>query len=295
MMKWNITSRHHPQLSTERFYYEWGVIHVALMLTNASTMRSFRRYVQHYGFDFELIPDTARLLPLHPTKWQSFAEHWIESVEAVGHACRTEDYRCRMHPHSFSDSTMELHLLQGTTVFERPDFKSGGVKLIHNLKLKPGLSIEAFNAVLEEKHAPLVVEWLKDRGLRKYEIDRQLGLDPNQFKGTLFEKGGVDQYAGLEEFWFDSLQDALAFGENPAVREALMGSYAQFVDIQASHSIYMIERVAFDFITKEATPLPAILDPNSCEAKASTDDWKIYQPCLLKPEPHQTNCYRERP
>ncbi|MBP1626701.1 MAG: hypothetical protein H6Q00_1176 [Holophagaceae bacterium] len=295
MIKWNITSRHHPSLSTERFYYEWAVIHVALMVTNASTMRCFKRYVQHFAYDFEMIPDEARLLPLHETRWQSFAEHWIEGLHVIPPAVGSEDYRGRMHPHSFSDSTMELHLLQGTTAYERPDFKSGGVKLIHNLKLKPGVDVEQFNAFLVDKHAALVVDLLKERGLRKYEIDRQLGLDPNQFKGTLFEKGGVDQYAGLEEFWFDSLEDALAFGKDPKIRQALLESYGQFVDIQASHSIYMTERVAFDFVTREATPPPAILNPDSCEARTCYDDWKCYLPSLAKPEPHQGNCYRERP
>jgi len=157
------------------------------------------------------------------------------------------------------------------------------------------MSVPQFSDYLANVHAPKVVELLKDRGLRKYEIDRQLGLDPAQFKGTLFEKGGVDQYAGLEEFWFDSLEDALAFGRDPEIRKALLDSYKHFTTVEASHSIYMTERVAFDFVTKEATPPPSILDPNSCEAKTCYDDWKCYLPSLAKPEPHQGNCYRERP
>ena len=281
MIKWNITSRHKPGLTTERFYYEWAVIHVALMLTNASTIRCFRRYVQHYGF--QEIPAAARVLPQHAMAWESFAEHWLEGIEAIPPAVSSEDYRGRMHPHTFSDSAMELHLLQGTCVYERPDFKSGGVKLIHNLKAKPGMARVDFDAQFAGQHAPRVAALLEKRGLRKYEIDRQLGLDPGQFKGTLFEKGGVDAYAGLEEFWFDSLEDALAIGRDAATRAALLASYAPFVDVAASHSMYVVERVAFDFVTRAATPLPAIMDPSSCEARACQADWKAFLPALNRP------------
>ena len=160
MIKWNITSRHKPGLTTERFYYEWAVIHVALMLTNASTIRCFRRYVQHYGY--QEIPAAARVLPQHAMAWESFAEHWLEGIEAIPPAVSSEDYRGRMHPHTFSDSAMELHLLQGTCVYERPDFKSGGVKLIHNLKAKPGM---ARAAVARIEHALNILHhedgWLK--------------------------------------------------------------------------------------------------------------------------------------
>jgi hypothetical protein len=278
MIKWNITSRHKPGMSTERFYYEWSVIHVALMLTNASTIRAFKRYVQHFAL--QRIPADARILPQHAMAWESLAEHWLEGLEVIPSAVGSEDYRGRMHPHTFSDSAMELHLLKGTTIYQRPDFKSGGVKLVHTLRLRPQLGIEAFNETLSGSHAARVTGLLQHRGLRKYEVNRQLGLDPAQFRGTLFEKGGVDQYAGLEEFWFDSLEDALACGRDPRIRQALLESYAEFTAIEASHSMYVIERVAFDFVTSEATPLPAILNPDSCEARASCADWKSFLPAL---------------
>jgi hypothetical protein len=278
MIKWNITSRHKPGMTQERFYYEWAVMHVALMLTNKSTIECFQRYTQHYAF--QEIPAEARLLPQHAMAWESMAEHWLETLDAIPPSMRSEDYRGRMHPHSFSDTAMELHFLRGTTFFERPDFKSGGVKVIHSLKPSMDLSVPQFSEYLGNVHAPKVVELLKGRGLRKYEIDRQLGLDPATFKGTLFEKGGVDQYAGMEEFWFDSLEDALAMGRDPEVRAALLESYGGFATLPSSHSMYVIERLAFDFVTKEKTPRPAIMDPESCEAKASYTDWQNFVPAL---------------
>jgi len=283
MIKWNITSRHKPGMTTERFYYEWAVIHVAMMLTNKSTVECFQRYSQHYAF--QELPAEARVLPRHAMEWESMAEHWLTGLDMIPPAVGSEDYRGRMHPHSFSDSAMELHLLNGTCLFERPDFASGGVKLIHSLKPSPDKSVPAFSEHLANVHGPMVVELLKGRGLRKYEIDRQLGLDPAQFKGTLFEKGGVDQYAGLEELWFDSLEEALALGQDPELRAALTDSYRQFTTIPSSHSMYVIERVAFDFVTREATPRPAIMDPASCEARACYTDWKNFLPALNAKEP----------
>ncbi len=279
MIKWNITSKHRPDLTTERFYYEWSVIHVALMLTNPSTVRTFRRYVQHFAYVD--IPAEARLLPQHPEKWESFAEHWIDGLDSIGPSVRSEDYRGRMHPHTFSDSKMELHLLKGEVIWQRDDFNSGGVKLIHALKAKPGVTLDAFEADWCGRHLPLLAETLKGRGLRKLVADRQLRLDPSLFQGTLFEKGGVDQYAGLEELWFDGLQDALAIGADVAARSALAGSYGDCVDVAASHSMYVVERVAFDFVTPgESTPLPAVLTPGTAEARAAANDWTVFQPAL---------------
>ncbi|MRR13504.1 hypothetical protein EG835_13870, partial [bacterium] len=165
MIKWTITSRHKPGMTTERFYYEWSVLHVALMLTNASTMRTFRRYAQHYailGF-----PDEGRLLPRHAMAWESFAEHWIDGPEDILPSIRNEDYVGRMQPHSFSDSAMELQLLLGGTVYEREGFRSGGVKVIHVLKRQEGTTQDAFEAAWAGTHAPLLVEALRGRGLRK--------------------------------------------------------------------------------------------------------------------------------
>lgn len=266
-------------MACERFFYEWAVMHVALMLTNANTMRSFRRYAQHFAF--AEIPADARLLPQHAMKWQSYAEHWLESFSDIVVACVAEDYRGRLQPHRFSDSVMELHLLRGESAYERPDFRSGGVKVIHSLMKRPGEETADFDERWTKQHVPAVIDALKNRGLRKYVVDRQLGLDPATFKGTLFERGGVDQYAGVEELWFDSLEDALAMGSDPGLRDALRSSYETFADVALSHSMYVIERVVFDFVTPgESTPPPAILTPTSCEAKASTDDWMVFWPAL---------------
>jgi len=49
MMKFTLASHHKDDGTRERFFYEWSIIHVALMLTSPSVMKLFRRYVQHYN------------------------------------------------------------------------------------------------------------------------------------------------------------------------------------------------------------------------------------------------------
>ncbi len=279
MIKWTITSRHKPGMTTEHFYYEWSVIHVSLMLTNPSTMRTFRRYAQHFGILG--VPGEVRVLPQHEMAWESHGEHWVDGTESIFASISGEDYRGRMQPHSFSDSAMELQLLEGETVFERQGFRSGGVKVLHVLKRPEALGQEAFEADWAGRHAPALVVALKDRGLRKYVIDRPLRLDAAAFLSSLFQHGKVGQYAGTEELWFDDLEWAARMGSDPGVRELLRSSYGQFVDLEKSHSMYFIERVVFDFVTEgEAMPPAAVLDPESLEARTSGGDWQVAAPAL---------------
>lgn len=279
MIKWTITSRHKPGMTTERFYYEWSVLHVALMLTNASTMRTFRRYTQHFAILG--VPGEVRLLPQHEMAWESLGEHWIDGPEEILPSIQGEDYLGRMRPHSFSDSAMELQLLSGETVWEREGFRSGGVKVIHTLKRPEGTTQDAFEAEWAERHAPAVVAALADKGLRKYVLDRPLRLESEQFRTSLFAHGKVGQYAGTEELWFDDLEAAARMGTDPDVRAALGASIARLVDVPRSHSMVVIERVVFDFVTPgEAMPRPAILDPSSAEARASGGDWMVTAPAL---------------
>ena len=48
MIKFMLVSRRKPGDTQEKYFYEWGIIHVALMITTPSVMRTFRRYAQHF-------------------------------------------------------------------------------------------------------------------------------------------------------------------------------------------------------------------------------------------------------
>ncbi len=90
MMKFILASRRKPQDTQEKFFYEWGIIHVALMITNPSTQRAFTRYAQHYtinGVSSDLLWH-----PLSPMAWDNMADHWLEKLEDLGTSVRSEDY-----------------------------------------------------------------------------------------------------------------------------------------------------------------------------------------------------------
>lgn len=279
MIKFTIISRHKPEGTRERFFYEWAFIHVALMLVTPSVTRDFLRYVQHFGNPD--IPDEFRVLPRPKMNWESFADHWLDSFDVLARNLASEDYREYMQPHSFSDSAMELALLEGEVVYQREGFRSGGVKLIHRLQNKLEQPMDQFTRRWREEHAPMVIEALKAKGLRKYVINTPLKLDPAVFKGTLFERGGIDMEQGLEELWFDGLEDALRLGSNTEVRESIRSSFSGFVDIGNSYSMFVNERVVFDFVTPgEMTPRPAIADPNSLEAVVFASFRPYHEPRL---------------
>lgn len=281
MIKFTITSRHKPEGTTEQFYYEWAVIHVALMLGCPMVMKTFARYAQHFGING--VPDDLRVLPRHPMNWESFADHLVSSCDEVIASIASADYLGRMRRHSFSDSNMELGLWRGEVIYEQPGFHSGeGVKLVHSLKKRAGESLQDFTRKWA-RHAAFVTGALKPHGLTKYAQAHQLGLDPAKFRGSLFEFGGVDQYAGLEEFWFEDLDSATRLGSDRAIRDVLRSSYEDFMDIEASHSLFMVERVVFDFVTPgERMPPPAIFDPASLEARVFAGDWTKPEAALRK-------------
>jgi len=194
-MKFILAARRKPEDTQEKYFYEWGIIHVALMITNPSTQRAFTRYAQHYtinGVSGDLLWH-----PLSPMGWDNMADHWLDKFEDLASSVRGQDYIRRMQPHKFGDSNFVVELTDGRVIHEAADFQNGGVKLIQFLKVRPGLTQEEFDDRWHHQHAPLVLDALRPLGiLRKYVQNPKLALDPQFFRGTLFEAGGVGQHGG---------------------------------------------------------------------------------------------------
>ena len=264
-MKFILAARRRPDTPQERYFYEWSVIHVALMITNPSTQRAFTRYAQHYSING--ISNDLLWVPLSPMAWDNMADHWLEKFEDLGASVHSPDYVLRMQPHKFGDDHFAVELTSGREIYEAPGFQSGGVKLIHYLKTRPGESQESFDRRWRDEHAPLVLEALRPLGvLRKYVQNPRLPLDPAFFKGTLFEAGGVGQHGGIEEFWFPDLKSLSRLRADPAW-EAIRRSYASLIADTGSFSMVTTERVVFDYVTPgRQTPRPAVLTPGTLEA-----------------------------
>jgi hypothetical protein len=278
MIKFIIISRHKPGMTRERFFYEWAFIHVSLMLHTPPSMRRFQRYVQHYANPD--IPNSCRVLPGSPMNWESYAEHWTRRLETTTPG---PEYTEQMQPHSFSDSAMEIAYLEGMPVFQREDFRSGGVKLIHRLAPQGGRRAADSAAQWRDEHAPLLLELLQGRGLRKYELNVPHAVNVGEFRsdraGTLFERASIDPPLGVEELWFDSLEDALNVGRDPALRAKIGASYGRFADLEKSYSMFTHERVVFDFVTPgEISAQPAVLNPDSLESKVFKSGRPYHEP-----------------
>ena len=274
MVKWFIVSRRQPGQTRERVFYEWAIIHVALMLTTPTEMRKFRRYVQHFG-----IPGTDTKLPAHPLSnaqlvfplsdevWETVADHWLDKPEHIFDVLQSRDYVQRMQPHSFTDPNGFItELMEGEQLYAKDGFYSGGVKLFHFLRKRPDLSLDQFRNLLQD-HAKVVLDAASAKGVvKKYVINWQLPMDNRNLRGSLFERAEVGAYAGIEELWFESLEDLIQLRIDPEIYGAIRPSADRLADA-GSFSMVAKERVVYDYVTPgHLSPPPAVLDPSSLEA-----------------------------
>ena len=276
MMKFILAARRKPQDTQERYFYEWGIIHVALMVTTPSVMRSFKRYAQHYSVPGVL--SDSLIYPLSPMAWDNMADHWVEDLESLVLPFKSADYCERMQPHSFGDSNFALELTGTHPLFEAPGFKSGGVKLIHFLKRRPAISQEEFVHRWRTEYAPVVVKHLQRLGtLRKYQHNPQLSLNPEIFKGTLFERGGVGHYGGIEEIWLNSIRDLARLRSDAHAYPEIRSAAAKFVADEGTFSMVTTERVIYDYsVPGKESPLPAVLRSGTLEGLIDAQGYKSW-------------------
>ena len=266
-LKFLICARRKRQDTQERYFYEWGNIHVALMLTTPAPMRVFKRYVQH--FSVSGVTDDMLVYPLSSMEWDNMADHWLATYEDFLEALTAESYVQRMRPHQFGDKEFVLELARGRTLFQRPDFKSGGVKLIHWFKKHPRIATEEFQRRWAQEYAPALLEAATAKRLiRKYVQNTEDRLPPGVFTGTLFEHGGYGGYGGMEEIWLNGMDGLARFREDRALVDLIRTRMAPLIDESGTFSMVTTERVVFDFVTpEERSPAPAILQPASLEAR----------------------------
>jgi hypothetical protein len=279
MLKFTLASRHMDGGSRERFFYEWSIIHVALMLTTPSVMKLFKRYVQH--FNLPEVSDETLFYPLSSEGWESFAEHLVDSYEDVADSVHNRDYIERMQPHKFGSHRFITSISNFETIYQRQNFESGGVKLIHFLKKYEDITQSGFNEHMLGPRAQAISKAVSERGLvRKYVVNTLLDLDPAIFKGTLFEFGSIGLYAGIEEFWFDDFDDIARLRADTVPQNAVRSSEIGMIDAAGSISMVVNERVVWDFVTPgEKSPAPTISDPKSLESHI---DRQGYTPWLLQ-------------
>jgi hypothetical protein len=271
VVKFQLISRRKPADSQEKYFYEWGIIHVALMITTPSVMRTFKRYAQH--FTVNDVDGSQLLYPLSDMAWDNLADHWLERPEDNLVPFASDDYMQRMHPHNFGDSNFVIEYTTETLRDDAPDFEPGGVKLIQVVRSRPGLSRDQFAAAWRDKHAAALLTAGATRPGRLVQ-NVHAEVDKEVFRGTLFELAGVGGYAGIEELWFGDLDALLAYTQDAGVREAVLADDAP-VDPGGSFSMVVTERVVYDYtLGEESSPLPAVLDPTSLEARVDAQKYR---------------------
>ena len=272
MLKFILAARRKRTDTQARYFYEWGNIHVALMLTTPIVFTLFQRYTQHFA-----VPDITNTdvpLPLSPMAWDNMADHWLATEHDLLLALKHEQYVTRMQPHKFGDDAFQVVLMTGNLLHQAPDFASGGgVKLLlwaaPPTGQDPAAAIAAWRA---EVQAPLLAA---NRALiRKYVHNTPHPVDPTLFQGTLFARGDVNAFAALDELWFDTLDDLRQLRAPAAITTT--------TDPARSFSMVTTERVVYDAATPaERTPPPAVHNPASLEARIAAQgfaDWNIPLP-----------------
>ena len=283
MMKFWLASRPPEHMDRAEFDFQWSYIHVALMISTPSVMRGFQRYTQHRVADGA----TADILPYGAAaeNWYNISDHWLPSLAELMAIFQSEDYQRRMHPHKFGGGhPLVIELTSGEVLYDqpRPFTGRGGVKLVNFLARSDSLDQHEFAATWHDIYGPQVVLTARDDGhIKRYVQNPQLPLDASIFAGTLFEMGGVQTYAGIEELWFEDLASLRThvFGSGGKLRDQA----DTFIDADRSFSMAVVERVVYDYTTDPPSPRPAIENPDSLEAavlrqERGWGEWNKIQP-----------------
>lgn len=109
------------------------------------------------------------------------------------------------------------------------------IKLTFCLKRLPHLSREEFQAYWRGTHAPLVASVAETLQIRRYV---QLHSVPAELSAPIgASRNAPEDYDGVAELWFDSLEAVVANGASEAAREAgamLLEDERKFIDLSRS-------------------------------------------------------------
>ena len=109
------------------------------------------------------------------------------------------------------------------------------VKLVFCVKRQPHLSREEFQHYWRERHGPLVREAAAVLGVQRYVQVHTLTTPVNE--GLRRGRGGPEEFDGVAELWFESLDALTAAGATPEGRAAgrrLLEDERRFIDLARS-------------------------------------------------------------
>ena len=232
--------------TADELFYHWAVIHPTMMLATEALMKNFRRYSQNYcNHD---VPDEARLIRRHPT-WhlRILSYHWANSWENIEASIEDPSHRSRLGRHVFGDqSSIRCFFGRGSPVYKSTDFQHpAALTISHWLGLRLGdTRAEAVQRL--KKHKALLAFVLQELGR---DVKYSVGIcDEDQVKrieSSRLASFPWEGYFAVELIQFQVKEDGFDFVER--YKNELVASYAEFIDLETSYSIYGVERVVFDF------------------------------------------------
>lgn len=111
------------------------------------------------------------------------------------------------------------------------------IKLTFCLHRLPSLSRDEFQRYWREQHAPLVAHHAATLRIRRYVQTHSLPDGDPVNAGLRASRGGPEDYDGVAELWWDSLDDlaaATASDEGRAASLALLEDERRFIDLARS-------------------------------------------------------------
>lgn len=241
-VKFVLANRRKDGMTLEEFRYEWGVVHVAIMVTSPGATERIRRYVQGYSLE-DLFPDVPLAYPYSAEHWDGFASLAFETLE---------QFLTSVHPrgsgpsHDFSHPSMVVDVTgEEVVLFDELDAaEEDAVKLVHFLRPAPGVSRERFAGGWRDSYATAVAAAARGSA-KKYVLSPPVVLEASPFGDTPYGQGSFGAYWGIEELFFASREDFATFAGDPQARELVVKAGNGLVDAAGSFSMVVTDRVRF--------------------------------------------------
>ena len=246
-VKFVLANRRKDGMTLEEFRYEWGVVHVAIMVTSPGATGRIRRYVQGFSLQ-DVFPDVSLAYPYSPERWDGFASL---AFETLGEFLTSVRPRRSGPSHDFSHPSMVVDVTAEEVVaFDEFDpaaentAEQDTVKLVHFLRPAPGVSRERFADGWLDGYAAAVAEAARGAALT-YVLSPPIPLDASPFDGTPYGQGAFGTYWGIEELFFASRENFAAFAADAQARELIRKAGEGLVDAGGSFSMVVTDRLRF--------------------------------------------------
>ena len=245
-VKFVLANRRKDGMTLEEFRYEWGVIHVAIMVTSPGATERIRRYVQGYSLE-DVFPDARLAYPYSAEHWDGFASL---AFETLAEFLTSVQPRRGGPAHDFSHPSMVVDVTGEEVVLfdELRAPEEDAVKLVHFLRPAPGVSRERFADGWRDGYATAVAEAVRGAAggaACKYALSPPVPLDASPFEGSPYGQGAFGTYWGIEELFFSSRAEFAAFAADAQARELITKAGNGLIDAAGSFCMVVTDRLRF--------------------------------------------------